>query len=230
MGLKMKPDQNLLNIFIEMNFVVQYVVLLLLIVSLYSWSIIFRKLFFFSKIKSLNKIFLTNFWSGKSINEIYDTELKRTEESGSMTRIFMTGMTEYQKMRERRFADRVEFTEGMRRAMRASCLREKMYLETNISFFATVGSVSLYIGLFGTTWGLMHIFISNDNLQLGISSVLVDAGYSLIASLFGLFVAIPTNIAFNSFANKVDDLITEGEVFIEEFLNILNRNLKETQN
>ena len=151
-------DMSIVNLVLHASWVVQLVMLLLLGVSVASWAAIFRKLFALKRVKSLNEEFEREFWSGTSLNELFAAAAQNAKHAGPMERIFASGMREYQKLRERRIADAGTLLDGARRAMRASYQRELDAAEVNLSFLASVGSVSPYVGLFGTVWGIMHAF------------------------------------------------------------------------
>ena len=143
-----------------------------------------------------------------------------------MERIFASGMREYQKLRERRISDAATLLDGARRAMRASFQREMDAAETNLSFLASVGSVSPYVGLFGTVWGIMHAFTGLGALQqVTLATVAPGIAEALVATALGLFAAIPAVVAYNRFARDIDRIAIKQETFIEEFSNILQRNL-----
>ena len=142
-----------------------------------------------------------------------------------MERIFASGMREFLKLRERRL-DAAAQLDGARRAMRASFQRELDVIEGNLGFLASVGSVSPYVGLFGTVWGIMHAFVGLSNLQqVTLATVAPGIAEALVATAIGLFAAIPAVVAYNRFARDIDRIATQLETFIEEFLNILQRNV-----
>jgi biopolymer transport protein TolQ len=142
-----------------------------------------------------------------------------------MERIFASGMREFMKLRERRVTDPGALLDGARRAMRASFQRELDTIESNLSFLASVGSVSPYVGLFGTVWGIMHAFTGFANMtQVTLATVAPGIAEALVATAIGLFAAIPAVIAYNRFAHDIDRMATQMETFIEEFSNILQRN------
>jgi biopolymer transport protein TolQ len=208
------------------SWVVQLVVLLLLVVSVTSWAAIFRKLFALKRVKKLNDDFEREFWSGTSLNDLLASAAQNAKLSGPMERIFASGMREYQKLRERRIADASTLLDGARRAMRASYQRELDAVESNLSFLASVGSVSPYVGLFGTVWGIMHAFTGLAALQqVTLATVAPGIAEALVATAIGLFAAIPAVVAYNRFARDIDRVAIRLETFIEEFSNILQRNL-----
>ena len=208
------------------SLVVQLVMLLLVVVSVSSWAAIFRKLFALNRVKALNETFEREFWSGTSMNDLFSAAAKNAHASGPMERIFASGMREFQKLRERRITDATPLMDGARRAMRASFQREMDEVETNLSFLASVGSVSPYVGLFGTVWGIMHAFTGFAGMeQVTLATVAPGIAEALVATAIGLFAAIPAVIAYNRFARDIDRVATHQETFIEEFSNILQRNL-----
>jgi len=205
---------------------VQFVMLLLLVVSVASWAAIFRKHFSLRRINADNDEFEDMFWSGTSLNELYASSVRHANKGAPLERIFASGMREYQKLRERRITDSGALLDGSRRAMRASLQRELDAAESNMSFLATVGSVSPYVGLFGTVWGVMHAFTGLSSLeQVTLASVAPGIAEALVATAIGLFAAIPAVTAYNRFARDVDRIATRLDTFIEEFSNILQRNL-----
>jgi biopolymer transport protein TolQ len=222
----MNQDLNVLQLVLHASFVVQIVMALLMLVSLASWSAIFRKLFAIQRVKTHNEAFEKEFWSGASLNELYTTAASKAQNSGPMERIFASGMREFQKLRERRVNDVGTLMDGARRAMRASFQREMDEVESNLSFLASVGSVSPYVGLFGTVWGIMHAFTGLASLQqVTLATVAPGIAEALVATAIGLFAAIPAVIAYNRFARDLDRIAIQHETFIEEFSNILQRNV-----
>ena len=222
----MNQDLSILHLVLNASLVVQGVMLLLMVVSISSWAAIFRKLFSLKKVKSQNEEFERSFWSGASLNELASTAAKRAAECGPMERIFVSGMREYQKLRERRITDVGTLMDGARRAMRASFQREMDEVEVNLSFLASVGSVSPYVGLFGTVWGIMHAFVGLASLtQVTLATVAPGIAEALVATAIGLFAAIPAVVAYNRFARDLDRIAIQQETFIEEFSNILQRNV-----
>jgi biopolymer transport protein TolQ len=220
------PDLSILHLILNASFVVQAVMLLLVVVSISSWAAIFRKLAALKKINALNEEFEREFWSGSSLNELFASAAKNAKLSGPMERIFASGMREFQKLRERRISDTGALMDGARRAMRASFQRELDVVESNLSFLASVGSVSPYVGLFGTVWGIMHAFTGLASLQqVTLATVAPGIAEALVATAIGLFAAIPAVVAYNRFARDIDRIAIKLETFIEEFSNILQRNL-----
>ena len=222
----MNQDLSILHLVLNASFVVQGVMLLLMVVSITSWAAIFRKFFALNRIKSLNEVFEREFWSGSSLNDLFASASKNAAQVGPMERIFASGMREFQKLRERRITDVGTLMDGARRAMRASFQREMDEIETNLSFLASVGSVSPYVGLFGMVWGIMHAFVGLAALtQVTLATVAPGIAEALVATAIGLFAAIPAVVAYNRFARDIDRIATQQETFIEEFSNILQRNV-----
>ncbi len=222
----MTQDLSIFQLVLNASLVVQAVMLLLLLVSVASWAAIFRKLFSLGKVKKLNEDFEREFWSGTSLNDLFAAATKHATTGGPMERIFASGMREYQKLRERRITDASSLMDGARRAMRASYQREMDNIETHLSFLASVGSVSPYVGLFGTVWGIMHAFNGLAALaQVTLATVAPGIAEALVATAIGLFAAIPAVVAYNRFARDIDRIAIRLETFMEEFSNILQRNV-----
>ena len=221
----MNQDFSIFTLVVQASLVVQLVMAGLMIASLASWTVIFGKLFGLKRVRAANEEFEREFWAGKNINDLYADASKRTDGS-PMERIFASGMREFMKLRERRVTDAGSLLDGARRAMRASFQRELDTIEANLSFLATVGSVSPYVGLFGTVWGIMHAFVGLANMtQVTLATVAPGIAEALVATAIGLFAAIPAVIAYNRFARDIDRIAIQQETFIEEFSNILQRNV-----
>ena len=222
----MNQDLSIVTLILNASWVVQFVVVLLIGVSIASWAAIFRKIVALKKVKALNDEFDREFWSGTSLNDLFAAAAQNAKHSGPMERIFAGGMREYQKLRERHISDPGTLLDGARRAMRAGYQRELDAIESNLSFLATVGSVSPYVGLFGTVWGIMHAFTGLAALeQVTLATVAPGIAEALVATAIGLFAAIPAVVAYNRFSHDIDRVANKLETFIEEFSNILQRNL-----
>jgi biopolymer transport protein TolQ len=222
----MNQDMSIVSLMLDASLVVQLVVLLLLSISVASWAAIVRKLTAIKRIKTLNEEFERVFWSGTSLNELFNAASQNAKLSGPMERIFASGMREYQKLRERRINDTATLLDGARRAMRASFQREMDVAESQLSFLASVGSIAPYVGLFGTVWGIMHAFTGLASLQqVTLAVVAPGIAEALVATAIGLFAAIPAVLAYNHFSHDVDRIAIKLETFIEEFSNILQRSL-----
>ena len=222
----MTQDLSIVQLMLNASWVVQAVVALLVVVSVVSWAAIFRKVFALRRVRSYNEDFEREFWSGTNLNDLYASAAQNAKHGGPMERIFASGMREYQKLRERRITDSGALLDGARRAMRASFQRELDALETNLSFLGSVGSVSPYVGLFGTVWGIMHAFTGLAALaQVTLATVAPGIAEALVATAIGLFAAIPAVVFYNRFSHDIDRVANAMETFMEEFSNILHRNL-----
>jgi biopolymer transport protein TolQ len=220
----MNQDFSIVTLVLHASIVVQVVMAGLMLASLSSWTVIFGKLFGLRKTKAANDEFEREFWAGRNLNDLY-TDATERPSNAPMERIFASGMREFFKLREKRVADPGALLDGARRAMRASFQRELDAIESNLSFLASVGSVSPYVGLFGTVWGIMHAFIGLSNMtQVTLATVAPGIAEALVATAIGLFAAIPAVIAYNRFARDIDRIAGQLESFIEEFSNILQRN------
>jgi len=219
----MNQDFSIITLVLHASFVVQLVIAGLLLTSLASWSVIFNKLFGLRQLRRGNDDFEQSFWSGKNLNDLY-ASASANQDSSTLERIFASGMREFLKLRERRL-DAQGQLDGARRAMRASLQRELDAIEGNVGFLASVASVSPYVGLFGTVWGIMHAFVGLSNVQqVTLATVAPGIAEALVATAIGLFAAIPAVVAYNRFARDIDRIATQLESFIEEFSNILQRN------
>jgi len=222
----MNNDMSIISLVLHASFVVQIVMAILLAISVASWAAIIRKITAIKRIQNLNEEFERVFWSGTSLNELFSAASQNAKLAGPMERIFASGMREYQKLRERRITDSGTLLDGARRAMRASFQREMDAAESQLAFLASVGSVSPYVGLFGTVWGIMHAFTGLASLQqVTLATVAPGIAEALVATAIGLFSAIPAVVAYNRFARDIDRVAIKLETFIEEFSNILQRSL-----
>ncbi len=214
-------DLSILYLITQASLVVQLVMALLVVISLASWTAIFSKGFAIRRTRNETLAFERTFWSGAELAQLYQ-QASNGQRTGAMERIFEAGMTEYLKLRGR--GDAAATLDGARRAMRASYQREMDALDTRLSFLASAGSVSPYIGLFGTVWGIMHAFTGLASIeQATLASVAPGIAEALVATAIGLFAAIPAVVAYNRFAHDIDRLANRFESFIEEFSNILQR-------
>ena len=219
-------DLSIIQLILHASLIVQLVMLLLMFLSLASWTVIFGKFFGLGRVRGLNEEFEREFWSGRNLNDLYNLASDNPRKGGPMERIFASGMREFLKLRERRVNDGGALLDGARRAMRASFQREMDAIEHHLSFLATVGSVAPYIGLFGTVWGIMHAFTGLANLQqVTLATVAPGIAEALVATAIGLFAAIPAVMAYNRFSRQIDQVAIRMETFIEEFSNILQRNV-----
>jgi biopolymer transport protein TolQ len=225
-------DLSFISLISNASILVQLVLLLLLTVSVFSWTYIFRKMFALRAARAQTEAFERVFWSGGNLAALYQDTLsnrrKSVDGAGAMERIFQAGMGEFNKskasMANRPNPDQSASLDGARRAMRAAYQREMDSLESHLAFLASVGSVSPYVGLFGTVWGIMNAFRGLANVQQAtLASVAPGIAEALVATAIGLFAAIPAVVAYNRYSHDIDRLAIRFETFIEEFSNILQR-------
>jgi biopolymer transport protein TolQ len=217
-------DLSVVSLVTNASVLVQLVMAGLLIASLFSWYYIFLKLFTLKRATRQADDFERRFWSGADLNDLYQRAVGARDEAGSQERVFESGFREFVKLRKQPGMDVSAIMDGTRRAMRATYQRELDQLESHLSFLASVGSVSPYVGLFGTVWGIMNAFRGLANVaQATLGHVAPGIAEALIATAMGLFAAIPAVVAYNRYAGEVNRLATRFESFMEEFSNILQR-------
>jgi biopolymer transport protein TolQ len=220
----MHADLSFFSLITNASVVVQLVMLLLLSVSVMSWTMIFRKRGALGDARTEAEQFEDRFWSGGDLGMLYKQLSPRAAELGGMANIFVSGFTEFTRLRQRANSDPMAVVEGAQRSMRVALSREMDELETHLSFLATVGSTSPYVGLFGTVWGIMNAFRGLANVhQATLAMVAPGIAEALIATAMGLFAAIPAVIAYNRYSNDVERLETRYDNFLEEFSSILHR-------
>ncbi len=225
----MTPEQDLsmLHLILNASLVVQAVMLLLAAVSFMSWYYIFNKWFTVRRARAQTEAFERDFWSGGDLNSLYQSAVNNRHGTGSMERIFEAGFREFTKLRSQKNLEAKDVIDGSRRAMRATYQREVDAIDAHLAFLASVGSVSPYVGLFGTVWGIMHSFRGLSNVgQATLSAVAPGIAEALVATAIGLFAAIPAVLAYNRFSHEIDRLATRFESFMEEFSNILQRQVR----
>ncbi len=220
----MTTDMSLWSLFADASRLVQLVMLLLLIASLYSWTVIIQKYRMLRTARSDAVIFENRFWSGIDLVELYKQVNKRRDDLQGLARLFEAGFGEFARLRKQNGLTSMDVVEGAQRAMRVALSRELDRLETGLAFLATVGSTSPYIGLFGTVWGIMNAFLALGQAQNAtLAMVAPGIAEALIATAMGLFAAIPAVIAYNRFSNEVERLDNRYETFKEEFSTLLQR-------
>lgn len=221
-------DLSIITLITRASIVVQIVLAILVTFSLASWTVIFQKWFQISKARTEAKNFDKRFWGGADLNQLYENASDNRSTIGPMEGIFYSGMTEFLRSRSRPDTTNASgsFTliDSIARAMRARYQRELDGLESGLSLLATIGSVSPYIGLFGTVWGIMDAFTGLGNLESASLAVVAPGiAEALVATAIGLFAAIPAVIGYNRFAYSIDRLSIQYESFMQEFQNILSR-------
>jgi biopolymer transport protein TolQ len=220
--LNVHPDLSFLSLITTASVVVQAILVLLALASLWSWWHIFLKMFQLKRSMRDADLFEENFWKGGDLTELYQRASQARTGTG-LEHIFTAGFREFSKHR-RQGSSSVITLDSARRAMRAAYQREVDTLDAHLSGLATVGSVSPYVGLFGTVWGIMNAFRGLANVsQATLAQVAPGIAEALIATAIGLFAAIPAVVAYNRFTHDVDRLAARYETFIEEFSNILQR-------
>lgn len=219
-------DLSIITLITHAGIVVKIVLGILVIFSLASWTVIFQKWFQVTRARREANSFDRTFWGGADLNKLYENASQRRNSIGCMEGIFYSGMTEFLRTHSARETSGTSFglIDSVARAMRARYQRELDGLESGLSLLATVGSVSPYIGLFGTVWGIMDAFTGLSNLESASLAVVAPGiAEALVATAIGLFAAIPAVIAYNRFSYALDRLANRYESFMEEFQNILNR-------
>jgi biopolymer transport protein TolQ len=222
--MNVTQDLEIWTLIAGASLVVKFVMALLLGVSFMSWLFIFRKMFTIRRARAETDTFEREFWGGNDLNLLYQGAVNNRHSIGSLERIFEAGFREFSKLRGQRGTDASTMVDGARRAMRATYQREMDVLESHLSFLASAGSVSPYVGLFGTVWGIMHAFRGLANVQQAtLAQVAPGIAEALIATAIGLFAAIPAVVAYNRYSHDIDRLAIRFESFMEEFSNILQR-------
>ena len=220
----MKTDLSIITLIIDASLLVQLVMLILLAASVISWTVIFRKWGALRDAKAAAEAFEDEFWSGQDLVSIYNRINAQEHDPTGMERIFQSGFREFARLRGQAGIDGRAVVEGSQRAMRVALNREVDGLELHLSFLATVGSTSPYVGLFGTVWGIMNSFRALGNVaQATLAMVAPGIAEALIATAMGLFAAIPAVVAYNRYANDAERLASRYDIFVEEFSTILQR-------
>ena len=219
----MNADLSMITLVSEASFLVKLVMLSLLAISLYSWLLIFRKREELNQAKIDADSFEDKFWSGNELNKLYEDIASTPASSRGMEGIFEVGFKEFVRLKKSAPESGLVL-EGAQRVMRISLAREIDQLEMSLPFLATAGSISPYIGLFGTVWGIMNSFRALGNVQQAtLAMVAPGIAEALIATAMGLFAAIPAVIAYNRYSHEVERLINRYDTFLEEFSSILQR-------
>ena len=225
--MNLTQDLSILELIANASLVVKLILLLLAGVSVMSWYWIFRKWFALRDARIRTDKFEREFWSGGDLNSLYQGAVHDRHGGGPLEHIFEAGYREFTKLRGQKTVDQTVVVDGARRAMRATYQREVDELDAHLSFLASVGSVSPYIGLLGTVWGIMHSFRGLAHMSSAtLSAVAPGIAEALVATAIGLFASIPAVVAYNRYAHDVDRISVRFESFMEEFSNILQRQLR----
>ncbi len=220
----MELDLSIIHLVSEASLLVQIVLGLLVLASMVSWKMIFSKARELRDARIHADKFEDRFWSGGDLSVLYNKLATRNSDRTGMEVIFEAGFREFARLRKQGGVQSSVVMEGAQRAMRIALAREVDNLEMSLSFLATVGSTSPYVGLFGTVWGIMNSFRALGNVkQATLAMVAPGISEALIATAMGLLAAIPAVIAYNRFANDVERLVNRYDTFVEEFSNILQR-------
>ena len=222
--MEISQNLSLMHLILQASIPVKTVMGLLLLASFMSWWHIFIKMFALKRAAANTDSFEKEFWGGGDVNRLFQRVNQARESAGELERIFEAGYSEFLKLRRQNGASVNVTMDGARRAMRAAFQREMDGLEAHLPFLATVGSVSPYVGLFGTVWGIMLAFQNLASVaQATLAQVAPGIAEALIATAMGLFAAIPAVVAYNRYTSDVDRLSNRMETFMEEFSNILQR-------
>jgi biopolymer transport protein TolQ len=217
-------DISMFDLFLQASLLVKLVMLILLGMSIASWAMIIKRSKVLSLAEKSAEKFEDKFWSGNDLSVLYQEVKKRKETLEGTEEIFYAGFTEFARLHKLHASSPDYVMEGTGRSMRVAVSREVDELETHLPFLATVGSISPYIGLFGTVWGIMHAFIALGEVkQATLAMVAPGIAEALVATAMGLFAAIPAVMAYNRFSSKVSKLEHNYATFSEEFHSILHR-------
>ena len=220
----MSTDLSIMHLIVNASLVVQFVMLVLLLASVVSWGLIFS---FRSQMKTVNrgiKGFEDEFWSAEDLTQLYSKITQNKTSISGLEKIFESGFKEFVRLRKKDKLEPADILDGAQRSMKVAIGRELETFEEKLPTLATVGSVSPYIGLFGTVWGIMNAFQSLGNVhQATLAMVAPGISEALVATAMGLFAAIPAVIAYNRFSSELERILNKYEIFVEEFLAILRR-------
>ncbi len=220
----MGSELSFVTLVLNASPLVQLVMAVLMIASLISWTMIFDRAKVLKQTRRAADNFEQRFWSGGDLGELYRQVEREEGAAGGMAAIFHAGFQEFARLNKSSDIEPMAIVEGARRSMHVALSREMDRLETNLSFLATVGSTSPYVGLFGTVWGIMNSFHALGNVkQATLSLVAPGIAEALIATAMGLFAAIPAVVAYNRYSNDVERLNNRYEDFLDEFTTILQR-------
>lgn len=219
-------ELSILELFLNASIVVKSVIILLLLASIISWMVIFERWLYINKVSQEFLSFESRFWSDSGLEAL----LAESQEEGHQTigaeYLFQIGFLDYKRLKNENI-DSETIMSSVQRNMRAALAKEQTLLEKHLPFLATVASVSPYIGLFGTVWGIMNSFRGlAGSSQATLSAVAPGISEALIATAIGLFAAIPALIAYNKFISESDSLVSSMEGFKEEFSAVLHRDIQ----
>jgi biopolymer transport protein TolQ len=223
----LEEQLSLMELVWNASFTVQFVMVILLLASIFSWYMIVNRYLYFRNANDEMYRFEERFWSGIDLSQLYREGNEKASDGSAilgMESIFRAGFKEFSRLAQQPEMDSEAVIEGSRRAMRVAVMREEERLERHLAFLASVGSTSPYIGLFGTVWGIMHSFRGLANsTQATLATVAPGISEALVATAMGLFAAIPAVLAYNRFASRVEVLSNRYDTFMDEFSGILYR-------
>ncbi|HSX20153.1 MAG TPA: protein TolQ [Gammaproteobacteria bacterium] len=220
----MTTDMSLLSLFTNASLLVQFVMFVLLLASVFSWTVILQRWQFLRISQSATNAFEHNFWSGIDLTKLYNKLSGQHKKIFGLDAIFVAGFREFVRLKKQNLQDPNAYVENVQRAMRISVVQEEARLERNLSYLATIQSMSPYIGLFGTVWGIMNSFRQLGMVQQAtLSMVAPGISEALIATAMGLIAAIPAGIAYNRYISQIDSLSMKYRMFMEEFISIMQR-------
>jgi biopolymer transport protein TolQ len=217
-------DSSFLTYFMNSGLIVKLVLLLLVVASIASWTYIIQRAFYLKDVRQAAMQFENTFWSGGDLATLYTDSARQAKDPQGIEAIFQAGFKEFLRLLKHSGMQAEDMMENVRRAMRGAQMREQDKLEMHLPVLATVGSISPYIGLFGTVWGIMLSLSALANVQQ-VTIAMVAPGFAeaLIATAMGLFAAIPAVVAYNRYANEINRLLNRFDAFQDEFSNILFR-------
>ena len=225
----MNSDMSIVHLVLGASPIVQGVLVILIMASVFSWALILGKSRQLRRARRMAEDFEQDFWGSSDISGTYSKLTMRRGTLDGLERIFEAGFSEFGRLRRKTDNDEI-IMDGSGRAMRIAISREADIIENHLPFLATVGSISPYIGLFGTVWGIMRSFIALGAVEhASLAMVAPGIAEALIATAMGLFAAIPAVIAYNRYAERVDRLSSSYENFAEEFATILQRQSSATE-
>ncbi len=225
----MDNDLSIVGLILGASFLVKLVMLLLLAASVISWGLIISKRGYLRSVREQIGIFEEQFWSCKDLTSLYSRVVANdVTNTIGLAAIFESGFSEFVRLRKIDSIETVEILDGCERSMKISLSKQLETLEADLPTLATIGSVSPYVGLLGTVWGIMNSFQSLGNVhQATLAMVAPGISEALVATAMGLFAAIPAVVAFNRYSTDIDQIYGRSELFIEEFLAIIRRQVSE---
>lgn len=226
----MTADISITNLFLNATLFVKLIMFALLAMSVFSWAIIFKKSVIFKEIKKQDDDFLLKFWNDKDITDLYNASKKNKLITGSEL-VFRDGFKEFNKFKKLKATSKSDVMSYVKDSLQSTVNKIALKLEENISSLATIASVSPYVGLLGTVWGIMHSFISIGSVQQAtLAMVAPGIAEALIATAMGLLVAIPASVAYNRFTTNLNIRVNNMELFSDRLFGILQHEIYKQEN